>query len=406
MIGWRILLWAVLVLAALLFLYLVRGILLPFVVAFIIASLLEPAVRRLRMRGLSRRSSVLIVMGIFGAFVVGATVLVAPTVVTQISSLTLRAENLTKSVGNISQTDNFFVHGNPLVSAQDEGTATDQVDKLLESYGGLLERFNIPSTRRGLIQRFVEPNQGQIARFIEGTVHSFFGVLTNLPSEILFVFLTPLLTLMILMDMENFKRRSPRWIPPAIRASMMQIFDDIGQVFFKYLRGISTVVLLYSAAQTTVMLVLNVPYAFLLGALFGALYLIPYIGNVISAITVLTVVGLSDVHSNVIFASGSFAGLPPAWSYGLLVMAIYLTIGLIFDHLIYPQLVGNSVGLSPVVSLFVIFCGEALFGLPGMIIAFPLAGSVKVILDRLLKVTSSSAEGLNLPAIPLRHRST
>jgi predicted PurR-regulated permease PerM len=404
MVGWRILLWAVLVLAALLFLYLVRGILLPFVVAFIIASLLEPAVKKLRMRGLSRRSSVVIVMSVFGVFVVGATVLVAPTVVGQITSLTSKAESLTNGIAQVSQTDNFFVRWNPLVDAQDQGTWTDQVDRLLETYGGTLERFDIPATRGGLIQKFIVPNQGQIVRFIQGSVHSFFGFLTNLPSEIMFVFLTPLLTLMLLMDMENFKRRSPRWIPPAIRASMMQVFDDIGQVFFKYLRGISTVVLLYSASQTIVMLVMQVPYAFLLGALFGALYLIPYIGNIISAITVLTVVGLSDVHGNMLFQASSLGGLPPAWSYGIIAMTLYFAIGLVFDHLIYPQLVGNSVGLSPVVSLFVIFCGEALFGLPGMIIAFPLAGSVKVILDRLLKVTSTSTEGLNLPAVPLRHR--
>jgi predicted PurR-regulated permease PerM len=211
---------------------------------------------------------------------------------------------------------------------------------------------------------------------------------------------------MILLDMESFKQRSPRWIPPAIRDSMMQIFKDIGEVFFKYLRGISTVVLLYTLAQTILMFVMNVPYAFLLGALFGALYLIPYIGNVISALTVLGVVGFSGVHGALFFSVGGIAALPPEWSYALLVTALYLCIGLMFDHLIYPQLVGNSVGLSPVVSLFVIFCGEAMFGLPGMIIAFPLAGSVKVILDRILKVTSTSTEGLNLPAVPLRHRTT
>jgi predicted PurR-regulated permease PerM len=405
MVGWRILLWAVLVLAALIFLYLVRGILLPFAVAFIVASLLEPAVRRLRMKGLSRRTSVLIVLGIFGVFVIGLTAMVAPTVASQISALTTKAETLTNSISQVNQTDNFFVDWNPLIEVQDQGTATDDVDQLLATYGGALERFGIPATRQGLIQRFVQPNQDQIARFVQGSVQSFYGFLTNLPSEILFVFLTPLLTLMILLDMENFKRRSPRWIPPAIRASMLQIFDDIGQVFFKYLRGISTVVLLYAGAQTLVMLVLQVPYAFLLGALFGALYLIPYIGNVISAVTVLTVVGLSEVHGNMLFEIGGFGSLPPAWSYGLIAMGVYLSIGLVFDHLIYPQLVGNSVGLSPVVSLFVIFCGEALFGLPGMIIAFPLAGSVKVILDRLLKVTSTSSEGLNLPVVPLRHRS-
>jgi predicted PurR-regulated permease PerM len=78
----------------------------------------------------------------------------------------------------------------------------------------------------------------------------------------------------------------------------------------------------------------------------------------------------------------------------------------VFDHLIYPQMVGNSVGLSPVLSMFVIFCGGALFGLPGMLIAFPLAGSVKIVLDRLMNVTLVTQESLDLPPIPLRHRTT
>jgi predicted PurR-regulated permease PerM len=75
-----------------------------------------------------------------------------------------------------------------------------------------------------------------------------------------------------------------------------------------------------------------------------------------------------------------------------------------FDHVIYPQMVGASVGLNGVVSLFVILSGGALFGLPGMILAYPFAGAVKVILDRILKVTSTSSEQLDLPPVPLRHR--
>ena len=138
----------------------------------------------------------------------------------------------------------------------------------------------------------------------------------------------------------------------------------------------------------------------LLGPLFACLYLIPYLGNIISALTVLTIVGFSGV------TGGLFHPFPSAWSYAMLVTVMYFIIGAVFDHLIYPQLVGNSVGLSPVVSIFVIVCGGALFGLPGMIVAFPLAGSVKVILDRLIRVTSTSSEGLHLPSTPLRHRTT
>jgi hypothetical protein len=48
-----------------------------------------------------------------------------------------------------------------------------------------------------------------------------------------------------------------------------------------------------------------------------------------------------------------------------------------------------AVGLHPVASFFCIFAGAALFEAIGMLLAFPLAGSIKVILDRLLRVTSS-----------------
>ena len=65
---------------------------------------------------------------------------------------------------------------------------------------------------------------------------------------------------------------------------------------------------------------------------------------------------------------------------------------------------GNAVGLHPIVSMFVIFRGGALFGLPGMILAFPVAGSIKVILDRLLAVTNKTERELILPELPLRHR--
>ncbi|MEJ5169530.1 MAG: AI-2E family transporter, partial [Fimbriimonadales bacterium] len=71
----------------------------------------------------------------------------------------------------------------------------------------------------------------------------------------------------------------------------------------------------------------------------------------------------------------------------------------------YPRVVGRSVGLHPLVSMFVILSGGALFGILGMLLAFPIAGSLKVVLDRLLRVTSQTTSAATLPAVPLRHRS-
>jgi predicted PurR-regulated permease PerM len=204
----------------------------------------------------------------------------------------------------------------------------------------------------------------------------------------------------MLMEMEDLRRRGPRWIPPSIRASTIAIISDIGQVFMRYLRGVATVVLLYIAMATLVLWFFHVPYAFLLAVVFGGLYLVPYLGNIINYCVLFLILGLGGVTGNFLFSMGS------PWAYAALVTVIFAVIGMIFDQLVYPQVVGSSVGLSGVINVFVILSGAALFGLPGMIIAFPLAGSIKVILDRIIKVTSVPSNQLALPAVPLRHRNS
>lgn len=397
MVGWRILLWAVLVLAVVLFLYLVRGILLPFILSFIIAALLEPSVRKLRLRGYSRLRSVTLVMAVFLLTMTAAGLYLVPRITEQIGTLTREVERFTRSVTTADQSQNFFVRWNPVIQPSIR-TEASPIDRLLERYGPTMERFGLPSNRRAIVAQYIEPNRPQIARTVQGGFRSFFGLLTGLFSSLLLVIIVPILVPLILMDMENIRRRTPRWIPPTIRASTLAIVNDIGQVFIRYLRGIATVVLLFTVAVTALLIVMRVPYGPLMGLLFGALYIVPYIGNIISCFVLLCLIGFSDVSRGYIF------GMADPWAYAVIVTALFLLVGWLFDHLIYPQMVGNAVGLNPVVSMFVIFCGGALFGLPGMLIAFPLAGAVKIVLDRLLRLTTTTGEALRLPSVPLRHR--
>jgi predicted PurR-regulated permease PerM len=396
--GWRILLWAVLVISAILFLYLVRGVLLPFLLSFLIAAVLEPTVRKLRLRGMSRRSAVAMVVSTFMIVSGLLIVLVTPTLVRQTANLRVQVSNLLESWTREDPSENFFVRWRAPILAE-EPYKMGPIDRFLSPYENTLERFGIPVTQRAIMDQ-VEAQRPVIAEAVQNGILAFFGIFTNFFSHILLLILIPILVPLILMEFDEYRKRGPRWIPPAFRAGAVSVMSDIGQVFFRYLRGIAFVVFLYTAAQTVLLLMLGVPYALLLGPIFGALYLIPYIGNIISAVTLFIIVGFGNVAGNMLFA------LPTPWAYAILATGAYLAVGWVFDHLIYPQMVGNSVGLSPVVSMFVIFCGGALFGLPGMLIAFPLAGSVKVILDRLIRITSTSNEGLGLPSVPLRHRTT
>jgi predicted PurR-regulated permease PerM len=179
----------------------------------------------------------------------------------------------------------------------------------------------------------------------------------------------------------------------------VSIVTDIGEVFKKYLRGVLTVIVLYMTVMSIVFSILGMPYSILLALIAGTLYLVPMLGPLMSAAAIFIVTGFSGETGN------WFLSMNSPWAFAAVLVGIFILVSTAFDQLVYPQLVGKAVDLHPLVSMFVVFSGGALFGLPGMLIAFPLAGSIKVMLGRLMQATNKPLmETLALPAVPLRHR--
>lgn len=397
--GWRIALWAALVGVALAFLYLVRTILLPFVAALVISVLLDPTVKKLRMRGYPRWLAIGLVFVAFFGVLAGLGSWLAPVVGNQIASFQVLLEDFTKQIGSTSPRDNFYLRWNPVVQAMPPEEPSP-VDKIIRDAGPTLSRLGLPSTKKGIVETYVVPHKNEIAAYVEGFFKGAFGLIPNLLAMLLYAIITPLLVVYMLVDMDRLKRRGATWIPPQIRAETLDLFKSIGQVFENYLRGVTIAVLLYMGGAAVILTVLGAPYSVLLGMLFGALYLIPYIGPLLSWIILYFVVGLSGDTSVLAFHFGS------SWAAAAATLAVYMVFDRSFDMFVYPRIVGRSVGLNPIVSMFVVFSGGALFGIAGMLFAFPLAGAVKVVLDRLIRVTSKQVEGLDLPAVPMRHRAT
>lgn len=399
--GWRITLWVAVVAAALGFFYLVRGILLPFIVAFIIAALLDPLVQRLRRRGWPRKWSVLSV--VLPIYLVGFTVLafVVPRATSDIIHVTSLVDSFTAGIAKANENDNYFVSWNPALQLEEQQGFDGTVDRLLDKFQQPLATLNLPTSRREIVHEYIEPNRPKIAKAVQSGVESFFGFLAGFAGNLLGIIVLILVPPLLLMDLEDMQRRFPKYIPPAIRKDTMKLISDIGGVFMKYLRGVATVMLLYALSAAVLLTILHVPYSLLLAILFAALYMIPYIGNVIVYAIVFLSLGLSSTDGTF------FIHMSSPWTYAAIATGIYVAMGLLFDQLLYPTLVGNAVGLNTVTSIFVVFCGGALFGLLGMIIAFPLAGAVKIIFDRVMKrLTDDTQDTAGLPATPLRHRHT
>lgn len=397
---WRIAIWVAIVIATLAFLYAVRSILLPFILAWIIAVMLEPLVRKLRLRGFSRAAAANIITA--SAFVVFGTALffAVPRVSKQVNELRISVQNLSDSFSRERANDNIYVRWNPVVLAQPPG-ALGFVDNALQEFEPFLSKFDLPTTRRALMDQYVEPHIKDIGKSVQTFFNGFLGIVGGAASQMILLLFTPIFVFYLLQDMEQMKIRMAGWIPPPLRANTLSLLNDIGDVFNRYLRGVVTAILSYTLVMMIVLTVLGAPYSILLALLAGIVYLIPYLGGWISTMTILLVTGFSGKTGNWFYSADT------PWGFAIVIAGLFCLCSITFDQLVYPQLVGGAVKLNPLVSFFVILSGGALFGLPGMIIAFPLAGAIKVTLARLLRLTNSqTADGLRMPAIPLRHRTS
>lgn len=397
MVGWRIALWAVIVVAALAFLYLVRGILLPFILAFLLSALLDPVVKKLRLRGMSRPAAVWTVMLSFVGIAVVLSVLLLPTVARQIGNVREEVTVFSNQIIEASGENNFFVSWNPRIAGS-KAANPSALDQFLTGNRGLLEKLDLPTTEQGFMTRYVEPYKKDIAGAVSTFFSGVFGFILGFGSKALLLLFTPIFTLFILLDLERFKQRSTALIPPSIRRDTISLLEDIGDVFSRYLRGVATVLFYYFVCAAVLLSILGAPYSVLLALIFALVYLIPYIGPVIIALLLFLVTMLSGTPH------GIFGGISNPAAFAVTITIVYVAVMMVFDQLVYTRVVGRSVGLHPVISFFVVFSGGALFGPIGMILGFPVAGSIKVILDRLFRITSKDQDGLELPAVPLRHR--
>ncbi len=442
-------LWVAIVLVAILFLYLVRSILLPFGIGFFVAALVDPAIRKLRLRGFSRTSAVLTVF--FGFFVLAGLVIgfTAPIIGNQVGNIQKTAtdffnntlfpptkvENFlgdsqvkarmvafnypTKTVefknwiNDRDKSDSEYVAffdrfsgdlqkyqlpdtRSELRKNMDSASEEGPIDKWLRNNAELLLRFGLPTTREGWEERIkLEEKVNEISQSALGGAAR---IIEYLISSIVLLMLTPLVTLLILLDYDNYRRKMLTWIPPTIRPAAQDLMGDIGEVLSKYLRGLTLSVLIFSTAMAILLSLLGVPFGLFLAVLLGIFYLVPFLGGIFSAAALLLACVSKGTSSTLLFQ------MPSQGSYIALVLILFSVYFVIHDQVIHPRIVGKSVGLNPVVSMFVVFSGGALFGLPGMILAFPIAGTVKVILDRLIRYTTTTHETTHIPRIPKRHQ--
>jgi predicted PurR-regulated permease PerM len=312
------------------FLYVIRDILPPFVIAAAIAYIVFPGVAALERR--LRWPRVLIVLVFYLVLVgvlVGPIYLFAPRLIEQAGQLRGAAPRIVDEVlAQMTGSDRVEIGGQVF-------TGRELADRLSEEISGRIA------------------NPQEVAHIAELAIHYLLRLL------IFFVALFYLLLdgpAVIAYPLAFFGPRRP--IAEAILAR-------VNRAWGRYVRGQLVLVVLMSVVSYLVLaFVFHLPYALTIGIATGILELIPLLGPLLAG----------ALACSVAVAHGGAA--QAAW-----VAVAYFVLRQLEDQIVMPLVVGRAVHLIPVVTLFAVLSGERIAGPLGMILAIPLAAAVKILLD-------------------------
>jgi len=309
--------------------YLVRATLMPFLLAAAFAFMLEPPVRFLEARGLSRLAAILITYTAVGGLVAGFLLYFIPVLVGQLTLLSASLPALTYRAGEI-------------------------VTGLQETY----LRAGIPDEVRQVIDRALGTAESRLLGFIEGVLSSLFGAVSGL----LTVILAPFLAFYLLRDREVIRNGIMAALPTATRGETGRVIVEMSRVFAGFIQGQVTVALIVGVMVGVATEFLGLRFSAVLGVVAGVTNIIPYFGPVIGAVPAVVLALLRD----------------PVLA--LKTVAAFFVIQQIDSLLITPRVVGGSVGLHPLVVIFSLLAGAQLFGVLGMLLAVPVVAVSRVLL--------------------------
>jgi predicted PurR-regulated permease PerM len=184
-------------------------------------------------------------------------------------------------------------------------------------------------------------------------------------SGIVYAVLIPFLFFYILKDFDKVKRWTKELLPIESSWVVKDYLDRINAIISGFFRGQLIVCLTVGILTTVVLLLLKVQYAILLGLMAGALNIVPYVGLGITLFFGL-LIGLT--------------GPAPMITSTKIIFAIE-SVRLLESSFIAPRIVGDRVGLHPVWVIFSILIFAHLLGVLGLVIAVPLAASLKIFIS-------------------------
>ncbi len=318
--------------AALYIIYRAGDIVRPFVWAGVLAFVLLPVVGLLERRlSLPRTAAAGIVfVGLLAAIIGGGRLLV-PLAIDQLRDLQRTL---------------------PTLVANAQNTLTETADQIgLEDLDAVIVNFAGIGDLTQMVARGAVP-------FIVGIGHFLLELL---------VFL--IATFFLLRDAPRLFQWFRRILPASQRNELVPLFAQVNALLGRYVRGQMFLIGVMSLATFIGLSILQVPFVLLLAIMTGVLEVIPIVGPITAgAIACLVALGHPAPW-----------GLSQIW-YVAIVAVMYTVLRHAEDYFVIPLVIGRIVRLHPAVVIFSLLTGGALYGLLGVLVAVPVAATLRLVL--------------------------
>ena len=220
----------------------------------------------------------------------------------------------------------------------------------------LQQKFKLTSFNWETVDWIGKLDINKIGGFFLSSLGPFFSFMSNL--FLIFIFLV-----FILAGRGRTKIKIKNSFDSSRASIIIDVIQNIDSQIQRYLAIKTVVSLITGILATIVLMIFGVDFAIVFGFFTFLLNYIPTVGSVIATLLPL------------IIAVFQFDTLWTAFWIFLLLGSIQMTIG----SFIEPKLMGKGLGLSPLVVLFFLFFWGWLWGIPGMILAVPMAAIIKIV---------------------------
>lgn len=329
--------WFAIAVATALLLWLLAPVLTPFIVGAVLSYALHPAVERLAARRVPRLLAVLGVEVVFLVVLLAVLLLIVPIISKEL----------------------------PLLREQIPALA----DKLNHSLAPWLAQFGIEVSLdiagiKAFVLKYLDANleDGLAAALSSARIGGsiLLAVIGN-------AVLVPVVLFYLLLDWPQLVQRTIAMVPPRMRSVAEDFLQECDAVLGQYLRGQLLVMLILAAFYSIGLALFRFDLALPVGVFTGLAIFIPYLGFGLGLVLAL----LAGVLQ---FAS---------W-YGVIAVAVVFGIGQVVESLVLtPRLVGERIGMDPLMVIFALLAFGHLFGFVGVLIALPVSALLVVAVRRL-----------------------